>query len=609
MQSKPRALLNIQTTATASTPMQPASSSVRPKPSRPHGFKSAISNMFQPSSDPDFEVVALQQTTGPLSLDAKTVDAGAGMGSRDFSAEGASKCFYYPEDYYDDVTDTPIETGTPVLTMAPETLSRSYRKLLSKRYSYSSLYSGDPTLKRTYTRPDLDAFSYSQPSHRLPSGTTDSEIHSYDYLTRTDVTTTDPDFTQTEFDNDDFETSSRTSQESTHTIHNMSMLPIVAPERTTIPLVDQRRPSASGHSQLLETYAGIMGEIGDLVPEHALSPQALSAQMSRRKMSASALHMEDLLLLQAMSSPTSEGDKTPRRRITPQPSTYSLLGAYDDSNADTESYRNDSISSSAPTELSASHDIEFVIEEYYVKHWVPSVLEGEVSSDSGSSNGQSPITPADPQALIAPSAEQDEASKFSISVYETAPEPESTASPPSILSETSNSSVELVGDATPASVFEPDAEEGLEIDEDHHHRSRGEQLIVSKVTRVITLNRMRVIQNVELKVEPIAKVESVLVTPTLAAKPGPSAYNLNTRSSLATLASVSEMKSPVSAVSSSASTVVVAHTPPTPVVMTDGKSRGKQQKLKEDDGHAKSGKDVKKRRSGLSNFLQFLASS
>ncbi|KAJ3242498.1 hypothetical protein HDU78_001370 [Chytriomyces hyalinus] len=606
MQSKPRALLNIQTTATASTPMQPASSSVRPKPSRPHGFKSAISNMFQASSDPDFEVVALPQTTVPLSLEAKTPDVGVGMSSRDFSAEGVSKCFYYAnEDYYDDVTDT------PVLTVAPETLSRSYRKLLSRRYSYSSLYSGDPTLKRTYTKPDLDAFSYSQPSHRLPSGTTDSEVDSYDYLTRTDVTTTDPDFTQTEFDNDDFETSSRTSQESTHTIHNMSMLPIVAPERTTIPLVDQRRPSGSGHSQLLETYAGIMGEIGDLVPEHALSPQALSAQMSRRKMSASALHMEDLLLLQAMSSPSSEGDKTPRRRITPQTSTYSLLGAYDDSNADTESYRNDSISSSAPTELSASHDIEFVIEEYYVKHWVPSVLEGEVSSDSGSSNERSPIAPADMQALIAPSAEEDEASKFTISVYETAPEPESTGSPPSILSETSNSSVELVGDATPASVFEPDAEEEEENDEDHHHRSRGEQLIVSKVTRVITLNRMRVIQNVELKVEPIAKVESVLVTPTLA-KPGPSmitpAYNLNTRSSLATMASASEMKSPVSAVSSTASTVVVAHTPP-PVVMTDAKNRGKQQKLKENEGGAKSGKDVKKRRSGLSSFLQFLASS
>ncbi|KAI8833591.1 hypothetical protein BJ741DRAFT_611542 [Chytriomyces cf. hyalinus JEL632] len=436
-------------------------------------------------------------------------------------------------------------------------------------------------------------------------------MDSYDYLTRTDVTTTDPDFTQSEFDNDDFETSSRTSQESTHTIHNMSMLPIVAPERTTIPLVGQRRPSGSGHSQLLETYAGIMGEIGDLVPEHALSPQALSAQMSRRKMSASALHMEDLLLLQAISIPNSEGDKTPRRRITPQPSTYSLLGAYDDSNADTESYRNDSISSSAPTELSASHDIEFVIEEYYVKHWVPSVLEGEVSSDSGSSNGRSPITPADPQALIALSAEEDEASKFTISVYETAPEPESTGSLPSILSETSNSSVELVGDATPASVFEPDAEEE-ENDEDHHHISRGEQLIVSKVTRLITLNRMRVIQNVELKVEPIAKVESVLVTPT-SAKPGPSmvtpAYNLNTRSSLGTMASGSEMKSPVSAVSSTASTVVVAHTPPTAEVMTDSKSRGKQQKLKKDDGHVKSGKDVKKRRSGLSSFLQFLASS
>ncbi|KAJ3235288.1 hypothetical protein HDU81_000639 [Chytriomyces hyalinus] len=607
MQSKPRALLNIQTAAIASTPMQPASSTVRPKASRPHGFKSAISNMFQASSDPDFEVVALRQTTAPVLHDAQTAEAGVGMGSRDFSAEGVSKCFYYPEDY-GDTTDTPVETGTPVLTIAPDTLSRSYRKLLSRRYSYSSLYSGDPTLKRTYTKPDLDAFSYSQPSHRLHSGTTDSEVDSYDYLTRTDATTTDPDFTQSEFDNDDFETSSRTSQESTHTIHNMSMLPIVAPERTTIPLVDQRRPSGSGHTQLLETYAGIMGEIGDLVPEDALSPQALSAQMSRRKMSASALHMEDLLLLQAMSSPNSEGEKTPRRRITPQTSTYSILGAYDDSsNADTESYRNNSISSSAPTELSASHDIEFVIEEYYVKHWVPSVLEGEVSSDSGSSNEHSPITPTDPQALIAPSAEEDEASKFTISVYETAPGCESSGSPPSILSETS--SVELVGDATPASVFEPDADDE-ELNEDQHHRSPGEQLIVSKVTRVITLNRMRVIQNVELKVEPIAKVESV--TPTLA-KPGPAmttpAYNLNTRSSLATMSSVPDMKSPVSAVSSTASTVVGAHTLPTAVVMTDGKNRGKQQKLKESDGGVKSGKEVKKRRSGLTSFLQFLASS
>ncbi|KAI8616209.1 hypothetical protein BC830DRAFT_1118908 [Chytriomyces sp. MP71] len=413
------------------------------------------------------------------------------------------------------------------------------------------------------------------------------------------------------------------------------MLPIVAPDLAistglvALPSVDKRRPS-TGHIQLLATYADIMSEIDDLVPEDALSPSAMAESAilmkAERSMSASAVHMEGLLgrLKSPSVSPVpGSGAVTPKRRLTPMQSELSILAAYGDQ-ASADTMLKDGIEAWDAEEEEiddeSDEEVEFVIEEYFVKHRAPTLIagEGEMSSgsDSEEENDERNGTPK-PRRL------DSSASKFTIGVYandaaagdaDTIADSIKTTDP---MPGDADTVVSAVGHDPALSIARTDIAPNSEFlvpspatpleeysdtnDDDEERAIVPSHMIVSKVTRVVTVNKDNVVRGVQVHVEPLGTVASSGNIPA-AHRLRHTLSALNLKDGSAPNAAVSS--SPASPKPASPSPVSASKVPQSPKLVRERLGTGVQRRLKTEDGRSKP---VIKRRSGLSTFLQFLA--
>ncbi|KAI9328421.1 hypothetical protein BDR26DRAFT_874074 [Obelidium mucronatum] len=500
--------------------------SPRPSPAKPHGLKSTFKDLFKGNSKPDVNVVSYAQKKGPIPEPIKTAVKSYKPGT------DSSEKFWF--DLNDFVDVTPTDSLPPSVSLS-STVSRRYKKHLSRKYTYSSVFTKGGTIGRKYAEPDLDNFSYSEASYAIPSAADDanSDLDTDLYSQR------DADSSYYDYDEDDDKDfiaegnlyieairSHSLAQtvhdtESIHTIHNMHMLPLVAPERST------------GHTTLLETYSDIIGEISDLVPEDQLAAKAPLANPG-------------------VSGQESEEQQQQQRLLRNPPSSYSILNAYsaEDDREDDDDHH------------------EIIVEEYFIEHWVRAQSDSEISS-SGSPTPLGSTTPV-PGGL---DDETSAASSVPSLVHE------GTADLVSITPSTSGQDFEsLAGSIVESLSAEDDSENVLSGDESSQDNLSGQQkpehLIVSKVTRVVTLSRNNIVQNVEVKVEPLGKVQ-------------PSAEKRLARASQLNLRGIAERQRQE--------------------LLNDENSQKLAEKGESVGALAVTPDGKQKRRSGLSQFLHFLA--
>ncbi|KAJ3076076.1 hypothetical protein HDU98_005768 [Podochytrium sp. JEL0797] len=503
------------TSGTTSTPAKRISglSSQRPPAVKPHGLKSAFKGIFKPPAS---------SASSKKQPDVKIVSYSAHK--KAVVVEPVEK---EKEEVWMQVGDAPPRGDSlPPSVNVASALSEAYKDKLSKKYTYSSVFTKHESLGRPYTEPDLDSFSYSEPSHHLPSIFTTldrDDMEPTDLLDDGEYVLSGTEYID-RFDAAHGPDSADT--ESLHTIHNIRMLPPQDPPPANprpapfSPITDTRRKS-TGHIALLETYADIMGEISDLVPPHEMELSPPPAARNRR---SSMANLEALLENMDLSYLPEE-----EHVLRSVPSSYSILKAYEDSEG------RDGEEEEEGREL----DGEVVIEEYFVEHWVPSRM-----SAASSEGAESPaVTPrletvdevVDDVPVSADGNNDAETSPTLVSSFEVP-----------VAAEIDISSRRSSAD---------DSDTGLSDASEH--------LIVSKVTRVVTLSRNKDVTKVQVRVEPLGKV---------AATPG----KMVRRASQVNL---------------------------------------RQMVVEEDEGKGKgglvvvaAGKKGEKRKSGLSQFLNFLAS-
>ncbi|ORY46818.1 hypothetical protein BCR33DRAFT_110410 [Rhizoclosmatium globosum] len=237
----------------------------RPSPLKPHGLKSelksaasAFKGIFKQKKPEGVTVVAFNKMNASIPEPVKS------------QTPAEIKEFVF--------SVTPTESIPPEFNL--EELSPRYKKHLSRKYTYSSVFTKpSDTIQRVYQEPDLDTFSYSEPTNPIPSVYDPEDASQYppsEYSSDFQY----PD--ASEFEQDDagnleqdqenvyverFEGAhglNSADTESYHTIHRLNMLPLVDDSNTASQPVVRRM--STGHLNLLETYSEIIGEISELVP-------------------------------------------------------------------------------------------------------------------------------------------------------------------------------------------------------------------------------------------------------------------------------------------------------------------------------------------------------
>ncbi|KAJ3121968.1 hypothetical protein HK100_012175 [Physocladia obscura] len=552
-----------------SHPMQSISPlTPRPNASHPHGIKSAFKELFSKQKKKEkadvpaaVVVVGYSKKKAPvLPVPIATVtdsvaspDVPVSRLPKDYKpvAEGGKK-FYFDE--------AELEGGGPTEALPPSVLaaaplSKSYQRKLHLKYTHSSLFTTGTGTIRKYTEPDLDRFSFTEPSLQRKFSSTTGVTDSTDDVTdptdevtavSTDTTSEKASKSQEKYPDtvtedeveliEQFEAvhgPDSADTDSYYTIHRLSMLPVVEPNsqqvavlKTTVGVEMTHQLSlGSGHVNLLGTYSDIIEEISDLVPEQDLVPvpqlrplKAITNSGVGKGLRQSINNLQDLL--NQMASETRPTDST----ISPE------------------------------NILADSRPEQVVVEEYFVEHWVPA---DDVSPESsGNGRTSTPTTSKNYET-------------FEVST------PLSSISSLIVEGDVSNS-VEVASHKIETESLSADiicGHDSDSSDEDEDYGEKRGKFVVSKVTRVLTLSGDNMVTNVGLKVEPMGKLDQPsAATLQLTLKREQEILDLKRVDAEKREAEISEIKS-------------------------------SQALLKPEDG---GGKKAIKRRSGLTHFLNFL---
>ncbi|KAJ3126988.1 hypothetical protein HK100_009983 [Physocladia obscura] len=471
----------------ASHPMQSVSPlTPRPNASHPHGIKSAFKELFTKQKKKENSgvpaavvVVGYSKKKAPvLPAPIATVNT---IASPDAQVSLLPK-YYKPvaeggKTFYFDAAD--LDGGSPTEVWPPSVL-------VAAPLSNSLFTAGNGTLRK-YTEPDLDRFSYTEPSLQRKfssttaiTGSTDNLADSTDEVTAssTDEASDNTGKSEEKYPDsltDDevelakrFEDPDSVDSDSYHTIHRLSMLPVLDPNCHHVAMLKStggvemahQLSLGSGHVNLLGTYSDIIEEISDLVPEQELVPSPrLRAQKTNKAYRGLRKSINDLQdLLDQMASET-------------HPTESSIF--------------QENISADSKPE-------HVVVEEYFVEHWVSA---DDVSPES-SGNGRITTTPT-----ASKNYEELEVSTPLSTVPSFIVEGNAVTSVglASHKIETESLSADIIGGYDSDSTDEDESEE------------RGE-FVVSKVTRVLTLSGDDMVTNVGLKVEPVGKIDQPSAT-------------------------------------------------------------------------------------------------
>ncbi|KAJ3121525.1 hypothetical protein HK100_012347 [Physocladia obscura] len=479
-----------------SHPMQPISPlKPRPNASHPHGIKSAFKELFskqkkKEKSDTSADVVIVRYSKKkapvlptPIATVTETVTSPNASVSRLPKVYGPiaedRKKFYF------DIAD--LEGGTPTEILPPSVLaaaplSKSYQRKLHRKYSYSSLFTAGNGTLRKYTEPDLDRFSYTEPSlQRKFSSTTAATSSMNDVTDLTDEVTASStneiseNVSKSQEKYSDFATEevfelverfeaahgpNSADTDSYHTIHRMSMLPIVNPNSHQVAELKvnggemaHQLGLGSGHGNLLGTYSDIIEEISDLVPEQDLSPVPRLRLLKSNTGGGGGLRKSINNLQDLLDQMASETHLTESTFSAENISTY-------------------------------SRPEKVVVEEYFVEHWVPADDVPPESSGNGRTDSKN---------------------------YETFEVSTPLSSVPSLIVEGDvSNSIGVAPHKIETESLSADILGGYNSDNSDNDENYGKEcgeFIVSKVTRVLTLSRDNMVTNVGLKIEPVGKLD------------------------------------------------------------------------------------------------------
>ncbi|KAJ3345282.1 hypothetical protein HDU83_004236 [Entophlyctis luteolus] len=451
----------------------------RPAATHPHGFKSAIKGLFSPKPKRKLlEPVAPTAVPPPLAVSQpiegvevfsysqkKTPVPAVPVDQAD-----APKYYFDPKDLAEAATiDSLPRSG---IAVAP--FSDAYRKHLSRRYSYTSLFTR-ASLPRKYKEPDLESFTFTM---RANSGTVQTEEEASNGTLNRNNSDSDlvgvSAFRLSSYNSSSSEVAGDAATDSvlddgflsgepmdvrdlfdTQTIHRLSMLEVVDPEsvQKSAKSVVPATAVPNGHNNLLGTYSNIIEEISDLVPDEALVPQNFA---QRRPIKTSE---NDL----PVRTTGNDMPVTQRKSLQNLEDLIKTMSVFAQDTKDSIP----SLSREVETDEKVPEAEQVVIEEYFVKHWVPD----SPNSEQGS-NGPNSV----------------EGTEMSLA---------STHNGKTAVEKTSDSAV---------------GDNSVEKDDEGFINLNGMQesgsLVVSRVTRVTTLAKDEVITGIELKVEPLGKVEA-----------------------------------------------------------------------------------------------------